>query len=100
MEQLEPLLPFISVKKCQQNAESPVTHLSVCISLSIIYPLQMSVGAEYTMKQSKLHMSIDSSLFVKSTLSTTISPGTDLQLCAEMQHANQHYKIGLGVMMG
>ena len=60
----------------------------------------MSVGAEYTMKQSKLHMSIDSGLLVKSTLNTTISPGTDLQLCAEMQHASQHYKIGLGVMMG
>jgi Eukaryotic porin len=61
---------------------------------------QMSVGAEYTMKQSTLHMSIDSGLLIKSSLSTTIAPGTELQLCAEMQQAGQHYKFGVGVMMG
>jgi hypothetical protein len=60
----------------------------------------MSVGAEYTMKQSKLHMSIDSGLLIKSSLNTQISPGTEMQLCAEMQQAGQHYKFGLGVMMG
>lgn len=60
----------------------------------------MSVGAEYTMKQSKLHMSVDSSLLIKSALTTTVAPGTDMQFCAEMQQAAQHYKFGLSVIMG
>ena len=65
-----------------------------------IFSRQMSVGAEYTMKQSKLHMSIDSGLLIKRSLSTTVAPGTEMQFCAEMQQAAQHYRFGLGVMMG
>jgi hypothetical protein len=60
----------------------------------------MALGAEYTMKQSKLHLSVDSNLLIKSSLETTISPGVSMQLCAEMQQAGGHYKFGTGITLG
>jgi hypothetical protein len=60
----------------------------------------MSVGAEYMLKQSKLHMSVDSNLTIKSALETTVMPGVTIQLCAEEQHPKDAYKFGMGIMMG
>lgn len=60
----------------------------------------MTVAAEYTMKQSKVHMSVDSNLFIKSSLNTTVAQGVDMQLCAEVQQASNIYKFGLGITMG
>jgi hypothetical protein len=60
----------------------------------------MSVGVEYTMKQSKLHLSVDSNLLIKSALETTVSTGISLQLAAEMQQFQNIYKFGYGITMG
>jgi len=61
---------------------------------------QVSVGAEYTLKQSKLHMSLDSNLVAKSSVETTLAPGMTMQLCAEIAQAAQTYRFGFGVSMG
>ena len=59
---------------------------------------QMSVGAEYMLKQSKLQMTIDSNLSVKSSVETSIGPGVSLQLSADASQ-NSQYKFGYGVTM-
>jgi hypothetical protein len=60
----------------------------------------MSVGAEYILKQSKLHMSVDSNLHLKSLLETTLAPGIQLQFCAEMSQFKEVYRFGYGIIMG
>ena len=60
----------------------------------------MSFGAEYTLKQSKLHMSVDSNLLLKSSLESTLAPGVTMQFAAEMMQAKEHYKFGYGIVMG
>ncbi len=52
------------------------------------------------MKQSKLHMSIDSNLLLKSSLESTVAPGVTMQFAAEMMQAKDHYKFGYGIVMG
>ncbi len=61
---------------------------------------QMTLYAEYILKQSKLNFSVDSNLFLKSMLETTITPGTSLQFSAEILHAKDHYRFGYGITMG
>lgn len=60
----------------------------------------MSIAAEYVLKQSKMHMSVDSNLVFKSLLETTVMPGFMIQLSAEEQHFKDIYKFGFGIMMG
>ena len=60
----------------------------------------MSVAAEYILKQSKIHMSVDSNLLFKTALDAELMPGTTVQACAEMQHIKEHYRFGLGLLMG
>jgi hypothetical protein len=62
--------------------------------------MQMSVGAEYMLKQSKLHMSVDSNLQLKSMVETAIAPGVQMQLCADMVQHKGVYKFGFGILMG
>lgn len=62
--------------------------------------VQVSVAAEYTLKQSKLHMSIDSNLQLKSLVETSIMPGIQLQLSADVSQAKDAYRFGYGIMMG
>lgn len=59
---------------------------------------QATVGAEYTLKQSKVHMSIDSDLTVKSTLDATITPNLTLQLCGEIQQTKDVAAFGIGLV--
>jgi hypothetical protein len=59
----------------------------------------MTVAAEYQLKQSKIHFSVDSDLVVRSTVDITISPGSQLQLSSEVHHATDTYKFGFGVNM-
>lgn len=58
-----------------------------------------SIGAEYTLKQSKLQMSIDTNLIIKSQLTTQIVPSVNLQLSAEMSQFKEHYRFGYGIEM-
>ena len=51
------------------------------------------------LKQSKLHMSVDSNLLLKSTVDTTVAPGMALQFCAELAHLKNAYKYGFGIVM-
>lgn len=60
----------------------------------------MSIGAEYMLKQSKLHMSIDSQMQLKSMVETAIAPGVQMQLCADMAQSKGVYRFGFGILMG
>jgi hypothetical protein len=59
----------------------------------------MSLGAEYQLKQSKVHFSVDSDLVLKSVVEVTMSPGSQLQLSSEIHHATDTYRFGFGVNM-
>lgn len=56
-----------------------------------------AVGAEYQLKQSKLHFSVDSDMLIKSAVEATVTPGVQLQLCAEIQHSAEAYRFGYGL---
>jgi Eukaryotic porin len=61
----------------------------------------MSIAAEYSLKQSKLHISLDSNLTIKSLLELkNVVPGSELHLCGELNHLKDGYKFGIGFMMG
>lgn len=60
----------------------------------------MTVATEYMLKQGKLHMSIDSSLMVKSLVETTAIPGVTLQFSADLMHLQGQYRFGFGITMG
>jgi hypothetical protein len=60
----------------------------------------MSLSAEYFLKQSRFSMGVDSNVLLKSLLETTIAPGVQLQLGAEMSQLQGQYRFGCGVMMG
>ena len=59
----------------------------------------MSVGAEFMLKQSRLHLGVDSNMLLKSYLETSLNPSTQLQLTAEMMQANNHYRFGVGIVL-
>ena len=92
-----------------EELKSTVRLQKAIVSISIRYHLifmlssylvQMSIGAEYTMKQSKLHMSIDSDMLLKSSLESTVAPGVTMQFAAEMLQSKDHYRFGCGIVMG
>jgi hypothetical protein len=60
----------------------------------------VAVGAEYQLKQSKISFSVDSTLVIKSTVESNLSPGVQFQLSAEMAQAKEHYRFGYGLIMG
>jgi len=60
----------------------------------------MSIGAEYILKQSKLHMSVDSNLLIKSTVETTVAPGVLMQFTADVCQIKGTYRFGYGIIMG
>ena len=57
----------------------------------------MSIGAEYTLKQSKVSFSIDSDALIKSVVEASVSPGIQLQLSSEVQQSADIYRIGFGL---
>ena len=59
---------------------------------------KMTAAAEYTLKQSKVHFSVDSDLLIKSMVEATVAPGCALQLCAEIQHSSEAYRFGYGLV--
>lgn len=60
----------------------------------------MGIFAEYTLKQAKLQMGLNSDATLSTQLDTSIQPGTQLQLCAEMNQAQNHYRFGFGIVLG
>jgi len=58
---------------------------------------QATIGAEYILKQSKVQMSIDNSLLLKSTLESQVLPGISMQFSAEMAQAKDHYRFGYSI---
>lgn len=75
-------------------------HLSTELSVDPSGNSNMSVGAEYILKQSKVHLSLDSSLTARSLVEATVGPGVQLQLSAEAGHLKNSYSFGYGVAMG
>ena len=74
-------------------------HLSADLLVDAESNSTMTVGAEYTLKQSKLHMSFDTNMLLKSYLETQVGPGVTMQFCAEMKQSAEHYKFGYGIQM-
>lgn len=66
----------------------------------ILFFFQATVSAEYSLKQGKLHLSIDSNLTVKSSLETSLSPGVNLLGSAEVSTIADVYRFGYGLSMG
>ncbi|RYY78079.1 hypothetical protein EON63_17985 [archaeon] len=60
----------------------------------------MTVGAEYMLKQSKLSMSIDSNLHIKSYVETSLGPGMQLQFGGEFNQPANLYRFGYGLFIG
>lgn len=58
------------------------------------------MSTEYTLKQSKLQMGVDSNLLIKSSMETALAPGVTLQFSAEMNQLKEHYRFGYGIAMG
>ncbi len=75
-------------------------HLSADLTVDDKGASTASVAAEYTLKQSKLHLSVDSGLLFKSTLDAELSAGVTVQASAEMQHVKEHFRFGYGIVMG
>jgi len=76
--------------------------VNVTASLTVDEKSNSTAGicAEYILKQSKVTLGVDSNLLFKTMLETTIAPGTQLQLCAEMMQAKDHYRFGYGITLG
>lgn len=75
-------------------------HLTTDLTVDEHGNSNMSLSAEYILKQAKLTMSVDSSLHVKSLLETDLPQGMHLQLAAEVDQLKNSYKIGCGIIMG
>ena len=90
-----PQLRLLFLKRVNPNR----VHLSADLVVDAENTSTMTVGAEYMFKQSKLHMSLDSNLLLKSYLEANIGPGFSLQICGEMMQAKEHYKFGMGLQM-
>lgn len=60
---------------------------------------KVTVAAEYFLKQSKILMSLDSDVTVRSTIDTQVLGGLSLTLNAEVQPLAQSLKIGYGFSM-
>lgn len=88
-------LKIMFLKKVNPNR----VHVSTDLTVDAEGNAVTSVAAEFMLKQSKLHMGIDSNLLLKSYLEISPSPTMQLQICAEMMQAANHYKFGLGVVM-
>ncbi len=52
------------------------------------------------LKQSKVQIGVDSNLLLKSYIETNVAPGTTMQISAEMMQAQNHYKFGIGLVLG
>lgn len=60
----------------------------------------MTLAAEYTLKQGKLHFSVDSNLTLKSAVDTTVAPGVIMQFTADVAQPKGSYRFGYGLIMG
>ena len=74
-------------------------HLSADLVVDAENNSTMTVGAEYSLKQSKLHMSMDSNMLLKSYLETQVGGGVTLQFCAEMKQSAEHFRFGYGLQI-
>ncbi|KAJ1396818.1 eukaryotic porin-domain-containing protein [Ochromonadaceae sp. CCMP2298] len=89
-------LRLLYLKKVNPNR----VHLSTDLTVDEAGNGVMSLNAEYMLKQSKIHMGIDSNLVLKSYLEAELSPKVTLQMCAEMQQATNHYRVGAEIRVG
>ncbi len=74
--------------------------ISHVVNKLILIFIKMSVAAEYMLKQSRVSMSVDSNITLKSLVETSIAPGVQLQLAAEMAQLQGQYRFGYGLLMG
>lgn len=56
--------------------------------------------ANYTLKESRGNLSVDSDLTIKSSVESSISPGVNLQIVAETSQLNTQAKVGVMATMG
>ncbi len=60
---------------------------------------EANLGAEFTLKTSKLNMSVDSNFNWKSTLETQLMRGVNLNFAAEINQLQDQYKYGLSLQL-
>ena len=65
-----------------------------------VYDTQTSLSAEYQLKQSKLQMSVDSSLNIKSVVDTSVGKGFAFTLAAEVCAISDIYRFGYSISLG
>mmetsp|Transcript_101821 Transcript_101821/g.199711 ORF Transcript_101821/g.199711 Transcript_101821/m.199711 type:complete len:331 (+) Transcript_101821:90-1082(+) len=94
--QYDNTLKMMYMRKVNPNR----VHLGADLTVDEQGQATMGMIAEYQLKQAKLQLGLDSSLVVRSQLDTTLMPGTQMQLCAEMQQAANVYRFGFGIVMG
>lgn len=58
-----------------------------------------NLGAEFTLKASKLNMSVDSNITWRSTLDTQVMPGVNLSFAAEVNQREDQYRYGLSLQL-
>jgi len=75
-------------------------HISSALVINPEGEKHCTLAAEYTLKQSKLNMSIDSNLTVASTVETTVAQGVQMQFSADVSALQNQYKFGYGIVMG
>lgn len=59
-----------------------------------------ALGAEYILKQSRLQMSIDSNVQVRSTVDINTGQGFQLQFSGDLGHLSGSARFGFGIMVG
>lgn len=59
-----------------------------------------TLGAEYILKQARLHMSIDSNVQVRSAIDANTGQGFQLQLSGDLGHLSGASRFGFGLMIG
>jgi hypothetical protein len=90
-----------SMKALYVNKVNPNrVHLSTELGKDAQGNISSGVGAEFTLKASKVHVSTDQNLNIKSSLNVTLGPGQELLFSAEIGQLSGESKFGFGIQMG
>lgn len=60
----------------------------------------MNVGAEFALSKSKVSVGFSHLRVLSVAVEDKVNPGMTLQLAAELDHANDNYRVGFGLQIG
>ena len=75
-------------------------HLSADVQVDEQGNSVAALGAEYILKQSRLQMSIDSNIQVRSVVEVNTGQGFQLQFSGDFGHLSGTARFGVGLMVG